>query len=96
MASGPTDLQRDLGALHNMIEEAHSMLDIESPQGRAKAAREKLSTALALSESLLATSPAASLGARGGSKTAERGPEYFKRISGMRKTQAGGRPKKDA
>lgn len=33
-------------------------------------------------------------GRKGGSKTAERGPEYFKKIAAMRKTKSGGRPKK--
>jgi hypothetical protein len=33
-------------------------------------------------------------GRKGGRKTAERGPEYFRRIAAMRKTKAGGRPKK--
>jgi len=30
----------------------------------------------------------------GGTKTAQRGPEYFKRIQALRKTKGGGRPKK--
>jgi hypothetical protein len=30
----------------------------------------------------------------GGKKTAKRGPDYFRKIAGMRKTRAGGRPKK--
>ncbi|HML17944.1 MAG TPA: hypothetical protein VK419_13015 [Bryobacteraceae bacterium] len=33
-------------------------------------------------------------GRKGGKKTAERGPEYFKQIAAMRKKHAGGRPKK--
>lgn len=37
----------------------------------------------------------ASNGRRGGNKTAERGPEYFKQIAAMRKTRAGGRPRKN-
>lgn len=32
-------------------------------------------------------------GRKGGTKTAERGPDYFRRIAAMRKTKAGGRPK---
>src|ERR1700680_1053121 len=40
----------------------------------------------------LSLTPASLLGSIGGRKTAERGPEYFKRIAGMRKTRAGGRP----
>jgi len=34
------------------------------------------------------------LGQMGGKKTAERGPEYFRKIAAMRKTNAGGRPRK--
>ena len=34
-------------------------------------------------------------GRKGGSKTAERGPEYFRKIAAMRKTKAGGRPRKN-
>jgi len=37
---------------------------------------------------------AVSLGRRGGKKTAERGPDYFKKIQAMRKERKGGRPKK--
>lgn len=37
---------------------------------------------------------AVSLGRRGGKATAERGPEYFKKIQAMRKNRKGGRPKK--
>jgi hypothetical protein len=34
------------------------------------------------------------LGQMGGKKTAERGPDYFRKIAAMRKTHAGGRPRK--
>jgi hypothetical protein len=37
-----------------------------------------------------------SIGRKGGTKTAERGPEYFAKIAAMRKTRGGGRPKKQA
>jgi hypothetical protein len=33
-------------------------------------------------------------GRKGGAKTAERGSDYFRQIAAMRKTKAGGRPKK--
>jgi hypothetical protein len=39
--------------------------------------------------------PAATLGKLGGEKTAQRGPEYFRQIAAMRKTRAGGRPKRE-
>ena len=35
-------------------------------------------------------------GSIGGSKTAERGPDYYRQIAAMRKTRAGGRPRKQA
>ena len=34
-------------------------------------------------------------GRKGGTKTAERGPDYFRQIAAMRKTRAGGRPRKE-
>lgn len=76
-----------------MIDEANTLLDIPLPQGRATRARELLTSALALMDDLVAQSPAASLGQKGGLKTATRGPEYFAKIAAMRKTKAGGRPK---
>jgi hypothetical protein len=41
------------------------------------------------------TTAAVKRGRKGGSKTAERGSDYFRRIAAMRKTRAGGRPPKD-
>lgn len=40
------------------------------------------------------TTAAVKRGRKGGLSTAERGPEYFRKIAAMRKTRAGGRPKK--
>lgn len=86
----------DLKALRNMIAEADTILTTTTlPQGRAERARELLSTALKLADHLLTEKPAAVLGAKGGRKTALRGPEYFKNIAAMRKTRAGGRPKSE-
>ena len=63
-----------------MIAEAQTLLETTTlPQGRA--------------DTLLETSPAATLGAKGGKKTAERGPDYFRKIAATQKTRAGGRPK---
>ena len=56
--------------------------------------RELLNAAWRLAKDLATVNPAVALGAKGGTKTAERGPEYFKQIAAMRKTKAGGRPKK--
>jgi hypothetical protein len=38
---------------------------------------------------------AVALGRKGGQATAERGPDYFRKIAAMRKTRAGGRPPKE-
>jgi len=55
-----------------------------------------LKAAEKLAEHLTTENPAVALGAKGGNKTAERGPEYFARIASMRKTKAGGRPRKSS
>jgi len=79
-----------------MIAEAETILTTTTlPQGRAERALELLGTALKLADHLMTEKPAAVLGAKGGQKTAERGPEYFKRIAAMRKTRGGGRPKRE-
>lgn len=92
----PAD-KTDLIALRNLISEADLLLStLTLPEGRAERARDLLAAALKLSEHLV-TAPAPSavaLGKRGGLKTAERGPDYFKKIAAMRKTRAGGRPRK--
>ena len=91
MPSNKTDLR----ALRNMISEAETVLSTTKlPQGRAERARELLTASVALADELLKESPAAMLGAKGGKKTAERGPEYFRKIAGMRKKHGGGRPRK--
>jgi hypothetical protein len=85
----------DLRALRNLISEADLILSTTMlPEGRATRCRELLQAAVALADHLLTVKAAAVLGAKGGKSTAKRGPEYFSRIAGMRKTRAGGRPKK--
>jgi len=66
------------------------------------ACREMISDTLKRAERLsesLADAPA-KLGAKGGKKTAERmtaqDPDYFKKLAALRKTKAGGRPKKQS
>jgi hypothetical protein len=86
----------DLQALRNLLDEAHTILStVTLPHGRAERSLELLTSALALTDDLIAIpQPAAvELGKRGGLKTAERGSEYFRKIAAMRKTKAGGRPK---
>lgn len=95
MPSPANDRERDLKTLRNLIDEAHEILTtVGTNKGGANAAAKLLSAALSLTDDLIALpSTAVSLGQRGGQKTAERGPDYFKKIAAMRKTKAGGRPK---
>jgi hypothetical protein len=90
--------RQDLKALRNMIAEAKTLLETspELPQGRTQRATELLGDAVVLTDYLLTIEPAAVLGAKGGKVTAKRGAEYFRRIAAMRKTRAGGRPRKQA
>jgi len=86
--------------VRNLISQADMALDTTPPS--IKSARESIKAALALagdvskrlSAEAVNLTPAA-LGTKGGSKTAERGPEYYKRISAMRKKKMGGRPRKN-
>ena len=79
-----------------MVAEAHQILKTspELPEGRTARANDLLGDAVVLADYLLTVEPAAVLGAMGGKATAKRGPEYFRKIAGMRRTKAGGRPKK--
>lgn len=87
---------RDLKALHRLIHQADLALGtIRDPHPPIAASRESLKAALELAADLAKRQPdAAALGAKGGAKTAERGPEYYAKIAGMRKTKSGGRPRK--
>jgi hypothetical protein len=79
-----------------MIDEAHRILATTNlPEGRSERAYELLTAAVTLADDLLLQSPAAALGKKGGKATAKRGPEYFRKISAMRKEHKGGRPPKD-
>ncbi len=99
MASPST--RRDLQALRRLINQADLSLALVPEHPSIAAIREDLNAALALSKDLINrfADPlkvgAAVLGSKGGSKTAERGPEYFKRIAAMRTNRKGGRPRKE-
>jgi hypothetical protein len=88
---------QDLKALRRMISEAHQILQTspELPQGRTARALELLGDSVVLADYLLTIEPAAVLGKMGGKATAKKGSEYFRQIAAMRKTRAGGRPRKD-
>jgi len=88
------NLQRDLKALKRIINQADLVLaTIPNPHPSVASARESLNAAIRLASDLASFNPAATLGAKGGSATAKRGPEYFAKIAAMRKTKSGGRPK---
>lgn len=95
-----TEFQIQLETLRSLIQQAHQVVQTDKlPEGRSERASELLGAALILSDKLLMTKPAAVMGAKGGNKTAAlmkaKDPGYFKKIAGMRKTNAGGRPKKN-
>lgn len=98
MADDPSRLD-DLHTLRNLIEEASLNIPADLPQGRGKRASEILASALALCEDLIAepgfASSAAAIGKRGGSKTAERGSDYFRQLAAKRKTRSGGKSNKN-
>jgi hypothetical protein len=86
----------DLKALRNLIAEAHKTIATTNlPEARSERVYELLTAALHLADNLLEVNPAAQLGAKGGKETAKRGPEYYAQIAAMRKTHAGGRPRKE-
>lgn len=91
-------MEAQLSALRQLLIQTREVLSapgLTLPEGRLERAHELLDTAIALNEDVLyADNPAAQLGAKGGKKTASRGPEYFKKIAGMRKARKGGRPPK--
>ena len=92
----------DQATLNGLLKELDLVLKV-APLPRSIEARTKelLASILALSEDLTARmptaydKPAAVLGSRGGVKTAQRGSEYYAKIAAMRKTKAGGRPRKE-
>jgi len=57
--------------------------------------RQAITEAIQLTERLAkaVTTIAMKRGRKGGAKTAERGPDYFRQIAAMRKTKAGWRPR---
>jgi hypothetical protein len=95
-----------LSKLHDQVTRAHA--DVQhiarllaaplSEEDRKKCAQraERAIERLQQAAHTLSMNPASLLGKIGGTKTAERGPEYFRQIAAMRKTRAGGRPRKQA
>ncbi len=97
---GPTT-RRDLKAIHRLVNQADLVLEtIPNPHPSIPSARESLTAALALSKNLITRTAkkdipqtAAEMGAKGGKKTAQRGPEYYRELAAKRKTRGGGRQK---
>ena len=89
---------QDLKALRNMVAEAKRLLETspELPEGRSRRALELLGDSVVLADYLVTVEPASVLGALGGKATAKKGSAYYSKIAGMRKTKAGGRPRKQA
>lgn len=90
---------RELHALRNLISEADLILETTPPlpENRTAACRELLKAAISLTEDFISQaklSPAAALGQKGGSATAQRGSEYFRELAAKRRTRSGGRPRK--
>jgi len=97
MASERTELV----ALKKLIGEADHILATtpELPENRTVRCRELLTSALAITDDLIAQTklPAAALlGRKGGSVIAKRGSAYFRKLAAKRKTFGGGRPRKES
>jgi hypothetical protein len=91
----------ELTTLKNLLSQADHILETTPPlpENRTGATRELLATALALTDDLLKQSKlpaAATLGRKGGSVTAKRGSDYFRKLAARRKTHGGGRPRKES
>ena len=95
-----TSNRKELTALKNLISEADLVLSTAKlPENRTARCRELLSAATAIADDLLtqAKMPAAAqLGAKGGSVTAKRGSDYFRKLAARRKHHRGGRPRKES
>lgn len=96
-----TTNRRQLTALKNLLRQVDHTLATTPPlpENRTGASRELLSAALAITDDLLAQEklPAAALlGAKGGSVTAKRGSDYFRKLAARRKHHRGGRPPKES
>lgn len=91
--------RNELATLKRIIAETDKILATTPPlpENRTARCRELLGTALAIANDLLNQSklPAAAiLGHKGGTVTAKRGSDYFRKLAARRKTHGGGRPPK--
>jgi hypothetical protein len=95
-----TSNRKELTALKNLISETDLILSTTKlPENRTARCRELLRAAVAITDDLLAQAklPAATiLGHKGGTVTAKRGSDYFRKLAARRKTHGGGRPRKES
>jgi hypothetical protein len=97
----PSD-RSSLLALRELIADTDLTLETtpDLPQNRTAHCRENLRAALALADDLIAQqrmSAASVLGRKGGSTTKRKlGVEHYRKMAAVRKTHAGGRPRKQA
>ncbi len=90
--------RKELTALKNLISETDLILSTTKlPENRTARCRELLSAAVAITDDLLTQAKmpaAAALGHKGGSVTARKGSDYFRKLAARRKHHRGGRPPK--
>src|ERR1035441_7689484 len=93
-----TSNRKELTALKNLLSETDLILaTTKLPENRTARCRELLGAATAIADDLLAQAKlpaAAQLGAKGGSVTARKGSDYFRKLAARRKHHRGGRPPK--
>jgi hypothetical protein len=94
------DNRIELLSLKKLLSETEIILSTtDLPENRTARCRELLAAAIALTDDLLAhskQSAATTLGRKGGSVTAKRGSDYFRKLAARRKTHGGGRPRKQS
>lgn len=86
----PNKTQRELSAIKTSLDRAVVEPDHEASREIVR----RVIRRIELLADRLAKAPIA-LGRKGGQKTAERGPDYFREIAAKRKTRGGGRPRKN-
>jgi len=91
--------RNDLRALRNILDQARLVLHTEPVIEARTRVKELLDSAISLTDDMISapTVAAAALGRKGGRTTAARlGSEHFRQLAAMRKTRAGGRPRKES
>jgi hypothetical protein len=92
--------RKELAALKNLISETDLILSTTKlPENRTARCRELLRAATAIADDLLTQAKmpaAAALGQKGGTVTAKRGSDYFRKLAARRKHHRGGRPRKES